>query len=29
MITAFEDLQIRSAGQRGLDTDANFAGLER
>jgi hypothetical protein len=29
VITAFEDLQIRSAGQRRLDTDAEFAGLKR
>ena len=29
VITAFEDLQIRAAGERGLDADADFARLER
>jgi hypothetical protein len=29
MMAPFEDLQIRSACQRGLDADANFTGLQR
>jgi hypothetical protein len=29
VITAFEDLQIRAAGERGFDTDADFARFER
>jgi hypothetical protein len=29
VITAFENLQIRATGKRGLDADADFARLER
>ena len=29
VITAFENLQIRAAGKRGFDADADFARLER
>jgi hypothetical protein len=29
MIAALEDLQIRAAGERGLDSQADFAGFER
>jgi len=29
MITAFEYFQIRAAGERGLDADADFARFER
>jgi hypothetical protein len=29
MITAFENLQIRAAGKRGFDADADFARFER
>ena len=29
VITAFEDLQIRAAGERGFDADADFARFER
>jgi hypothetical protein len=28
MITAFENFQVGAAGQRGLDADANFAGIQ-